>query len=273
MPAPRLGVDARKASLHTTNHALKVVAKWVLRNDDFVLFMKAAKIALESRAGKASDLIFPLLPEVIGVANPVIIDVGANMGQFASRVARQFPDGHIYSFEPVHSNVVGLERVLRWLRIKNVEHFTEAMCDTRGFEQIHIPMFAAYRDGTLAVLEGSKRDYDNVTYYVESVRTNTLDEFVVGREIKRVDLLKVDTEGAEERVVRGGIGMIDALLPTLYMEVLPTQPWVELLYSRGYRPFYTDGVKLHRPMPQETQNDLLLVHQSKLGRLTNVIRT
>ena len=56
---PQSGKNVRPASLHTTNHALKVMAKWVLWNDDLVLFLKAAKIAIESRAGKASDLIYP----------------------------------------------------------------------------------------------------------------------------------------------------------------------------------------------------------------------
>jgi FkbM family methyltransferase len=267
----QLGKNVHPTSLRTTNHTLKVMAKWVLRNDDLVLFLKAAKIAIESRAGKASDLIFPLLPEIIGSSDPVIIDVGANMGQFASRVARQFPAGQIYSFEPVRINAIGLHRVLRWLRVVNVEVFEEAICDVVGVEPIHIPSFHTYQDGTLAVLERSKRSYGNVTYHVEMVRTNTLDAFAVAREIRRIDFLKVDTEGAEDRVVRGGMGIITALLPTLYMEVAPDQPWVEVLYRRGYLPFYTNGMKLHPPRPQEWQNDVLLVHGSKIDRLAKLI--
>jgi FkbM family methyltransferase len=263
--------NVHTTSLRTTNHALKVMAKRVLRNDDLVLFLKAAKLAVESRAGKASDLIFPLLPKVMGTSDPVIIDVGANMGQFASRVARQFPAGPIYSFEPVRINVIGLKRVLRWLRVANVEVFEEAICDIVGVEPIHIPRFHDYQDGTLAVLERSKRVYSNVTYHVETVRTNTLDAFAAAREIKRVDFLKVDTEGAEDRVVSGGIGIITALLPTLYMEVAPDLPWVEVLYRNGYLPFYTDGVKLHPPRPKECQNDVLLVHCSKIDRLAELV--
>jgi FkbM family methyltransferase len=271
-PMPQLGMNVRTTSLRTTNHALKVMAKRVLRNDDFVLFLKAAKVAVESRAGRASDWIFPLLPQIIETPDPVIIDVGANMGQFASRAARQFPGGQIYSFEPVRTNAIGLRRVLRWLRVANVEVLDEAICDMVGVEPIHIPSFDAYQDGTLAVLEHSKRVYDNVTYHVETVRTNTLDTFTAAREIKRIDFLKIDTEGAEDRVVSGGMAIITALLPTLYMEATPDQPCVEALCARGYLPFYTDGVRLHPPRPQERQNDVLLVHRSKVDRLAKLMR-
>ena len=196
---------------------------------------------------------------------------GANMGQFASRVARQFPAGSIYSFEPVRTNAIGLRRVLRWLMVANVEISEEAICDVVGVEPIHIPNFDGYQDGTLAVLEGSKHAFSNVTYHVETVRTNTLDAFAAARDVKRLDFLKVDTEGAEERVIRGGIGLVSALLPTLYLEVAPDRPWMELLYGKGYLPFYTDGAALHPPRPGEWQNDLLLVHRSRTDRLSGLI--
>ena len=254
----------------TPDHALKVMAKWVLRNDDLVLFLKAAKIAVESRAGKASDLIFPLLPQIIGTSDPVIIDVGANMGQFASRVARQFPAGRIYSFEPVRSNAIGLRRVLRWLRIRNVEIVEEAICDMVGVEPIHIPRFYAYQDGTLAVLERSKRCYDNVTYHFQTVQTNTLDAFAAARAIRRIDFLKVDTEGAEERVVRGGMGIITASLPTLHGGGAGPALGRGAVIEQDYVPFHTNGTRLHPPRPQERQNDVLLVHRSKIDRLARL---
>ena len=270
-PMQHSNVDAKKDTLSTTNHMLKVTAKRILRNDDLVLFMKAAKIAFEVWTDQASDLIFPLLPEIIVSPDPVVIDIGANMGQFASRVARRFPAGRIYSFEPIRTNGVGLRRVLRWLRVSNVEIFEEAVCDTTGTERIHIPNFHGYQDGTLAVLERSKRAFSNVTYHVVTVRTSTLDAFVTAQEVGRLDFLKVDTEGAEERVVRGGMQVISTLLPILYMEVTPDQAWMQVLYDIGYLPFYTDGVKLHSPRPGELQNDLLLVHRSKTDPMAKLI--
>ena len=72
-------------------------------------------------------------------------------------------------------------------------------------------------------------------------------------------------------VVRGGMTIITAFLPTLYMEATPDQPWLDALYTLGYRPFYTNGVKLHPPRPLERQNDVLLVHDTKIDRLAALI--
>jgi FkbM family methyltransferase len=159
--------------LKTTNERLKRVTKMLLRNDNLILFLKAIKIALDASVlHKTYDKVFSLLPMIIGKPDPIVLDIGANMGQFASRMSRHFPVGQIYCFEPVHANMVGLCRVKRWLHLENVSVFEEALSDSIGSESLHIPVFkGAYRDGALAVLEGSKTSYDNVSYHVEAVRT------------------------------------------------------------------------------------------------------
>jgi FkbM family methyltransferase len=265
-------VERNPRYLKSTNERLKRLAKTLLRDDDLIFFLKAIKIGLDaSILHKTYDKIFSLLPMIIGKPDPIILDIGANMGQFAARISRQFPDGQIYSFEPVHANVIGLCRVKRWLLLENVKVFEEGLCDSVGSELIHIPVFkGAYRDGALAVLEGSKRSYDNVSYQVEAVRTNTIDAFVAAHKIDRVDFIKVDTEGAEDRVVGGGMSTIGRFAPTLYLETPFDQFWLDCLYDRGYRPFYNDGVKLWTPHTGERQNDVLLVHCSSLNRISGL---
>ena len=64
------------------------------RNDDLGVVPEGRENRRRSPVpARSSDLIFPLLPEIIGTSDPVIIDVGANMGQFASRVARRSRPG------------------------------------------------------------------------------------------------------------------------------------------------------------------------------------
>jgi FkbM family methyltransferase len=40
------------------------------------------------------------LNEIVPLANASVVDVGANIGQFAATIARQFPESRIWSFEP-----------------------------------------------------------------------------------------------------------------------------------------------------------------------------
>lgn len=254
----------RPVRLGTPRETLKVLTKFLLRDEDAVLFMKAAKIALDFKLGKTYDSIIPLFRSILGTETPVILDVGANMGQFAARVSQQFPNGQLYCFEPLHGNVAGLNRLKRWLRLKNVTVREEAICDRIGIERIHVPVSGGmYRDAALAVLEGSKKTFDNVKWHVESVRTNTIDAFVSEQGITRLDLIKVDTEGAEDRVVQGGMMTISRFLPALYLETSPYQAWLTSLYEKGYLPFYYDGKSLHAPREGERQTNVLLVHRSK----------
>jgi FkbM family methyltransferase len=253
--------------LNSVNQTLKIATKLLLRNENAVLLMKAAKIALDARLDRTYDRIIPLFPLILDTTTPVIIDVGANMGQFAARLSRQFSAGQIHCFEPVHGNAVGLQRTKRWLRLDNVTISEEALCDRIGVEAIHIPVFnGTYRDGALAVLETSKKSYNNVTYHVETVRTNTIDAVATALGIDRLDLIKIDTEGAEDRVVKGGLNTIDKFLPILYLETPLHQQWLSSLYERGYRPFYNDGISLYAPRDAEHQTNVLLIHQSKSNR-------
>jgi FkbM family methyltransferase len=264
----------KPVNLTSHHRALKVASKAVLRNDRVLLYLKSIKLAVEAsllRSISVYDSLIPLLPEIIGRKDPVILDVGANMGQFAFRVARQFPEGHIYSFEPLHENAVGLQRGRRWLRLSNISIHEEAVCDAVGTEVINVPILkGGFRDGALAVLEGSKTAYENVSYHAELVRTNTIDALTNILGLTRIDFIKVDTEGAESRVINGGSVTIERLLPTLYLETPFDQPWLSRLYQNGYQPFYNDGEHLFVPSAGMRQTDVLLVHRSRCSRIAHL---
>jgi FkbM family methyltransferase len=249
--------------LNSVNQGLKVATKFLLRNEDVVLLIKAAKIALDVKLNKTYDSIIPFFPSLIGTTAPVILDVGANMGQFAARLSRQFPRGQIHCFEPLHGNTVGLHRIRRWLHLDNVTVHEEALCEHIGVEAIHVPVFSGtYRDGALAMLEASKKSYANVGYHVGPVRTNTIDAFAASHKIHRIDFIKIDTEGAEQRVVKGGMKTIHQFLPIMYLETPHNRQWLSSLYDLGYRPFYNNGKTLYPPHDGEQQTNVLLIHQS-----------
>jgi FkbM family methyltransferase len=267
--------DHKPAHLTSRHRALKMATKGVLRNDRLLLYLKSIKLAVEAsilRPISVYDRVIPLLPEILGRKDPMILDIGANMGQFALRVAQQFPEGHIYSFEPIHDSAMGLQRAKRWLRLRNISIHEEAVCDAVGTEMIHVPILkGGFRDGALAVLDGSKISYDNVRYHTEMVRTNTIDVFVRTIGLNRIDLIKVDTEGAESRVISGGLTTIGRLLPALYLETPFDQPWLKELYDSGYQPFYNDGAELFAPHTGPRQTDVLLVHRSRCPQIARLV--
>ena len=76
------------------------------------------------------------------------------------------------------------------------------------------------------------------------VAVTTLDEFVEARGLRRLDFMKIDVEGFEERVLRGGERTLRRLRPVVLLEVQPTtlertgssvQRVVDLLSGAGYQ--------------------------------------
>ena len=70
--------------------------------------------------------------------------------------------------------------------------------------------------------EGTFRTLDKVdflgkgTYRVKSIK---LDDVIRRLNIKKVDLIKIDVEGAEYRVLRGGIRILKKVNPKLVIEI------------------------------------------------------
>ena len=79
------------------------------------------------------------------------------------------------------------------------------------------------------------------------VKCTTLDEFCITNDIKRIDVLKIDTEGFETEVIRGASNLLQAgAVPFIYLEFNDVQPRenahggalapvAELLQGHGYR--------------------------------------
>lgn len=126
----------------------------------------------------------------------VTFDVGANVGDYA-REASKF--GLVYAFEPSSSAFAVLARV------PGVKAFNFALGSECGAAVLHAPK----RGSTIASLIETRhaiRPFDRSAD--ETVKVTTLDIFCEAEGVGRIDLLKVDVEGAELAVLRGAARMM-----------------------------------------------------------------
>lgn len=125
---------------------------------------------------------FASLPE-----QAVILDVGANIGDFAMKMARAYPRGRIVAVEPVadHCRMIEVQKLLN--RADNVTTVRMALGGENGVVDIHVD------GGHSSALWGSGP--------AEVVPQATLGRLMEDLEIDTVSLLKMDCEGAEWDII------------------------------------------------------------------------
>lgn len=178
----------------------------------------------------------------------VFFDLGANFGQYTVLAAdRVGPLGKVHSFEPsgrmygelcFNVNLNGLGERCQLNRL--------ALSDKEGSGRLSQYEEGAEVYGSLGTQhwEGSR-----IVGY-EEVVTATLDAYVAQHRIERVDLIKMDIEGAELLAMRGGKNLLQrADAPAIVLEMIDVNAtgfgftalasW-DYLVSMGYRLFSFD---------------------------------
>jgi len=142
-----------------------------------------------------------------------IFDVGANIGEVTLKFKNYFNSAALYSFEPVTSTFQVLQQNTKHL--DDVQCFKLALGDKA--ESVEINLF----EGAASVLNSLNIDAQNkVPGKKELISVITGDSFCAENNIPEIDLLKIDTEGYEIRVLQGFSKMIrESRIKAIYCEV------------------------------------------------------
>ncbi|MEQ9530409.1 MAG: FkbM family methyltransferase, partial [Haliea sp.] len=133
--------------------------------------------------------------------NGVLIDVGANGGQYSKEALEFNPALRIYAIEP---HPVTFKLLSENLHGENVVKINKGLSGQRGTLKLY-----DYKDRDGSAHASLFRDviteiHGAGTAVDHDVELVTLDEIVFENDINEVSLLKIDTEGNELEVLRGG---------------------------------------------------------------------
>jgi FkbM family methyltransferase len=137
-------------------------------------------------------------------AGMTVFDIGANVGE----LTRLFSDlvgeaGTVHAFEATATTYKTLTETCQNLSNVSCNHL--AIADESGSVELNIYDEAHASWNTLA-----SRPMDVKPVSTETVASITIDDYCKRNQIKQIDLLKIDVEGAEYQVMLGARHMLDA---------------------------------------------------------------
>ena len=144
-----------------------------------------------------------LLPHLVQSSSPVLFDIGANKGEYALLLARQFPGARIFAFEPHPRNF----EVLVKSNIPNLSPYPLALSNQSGETLLYD---RADEDGsTNASLHSNViTDLHGKGTIAHAVKVETLDEVTASLQIDFIDFLKMAVEGGELVILQGAHQLI-----------------------------------------------------------------
>jgi len=167
-----------------------------------------------------------------GMETPVIFDVGAYIGEITARYEILFPKATIYSFEPFPGSFERLQE--RFKAYDVVKPFQLAIADRAGTREFYLNSDRSCN--SLFPRPSSARKYwpgKAASVARIEVDVTTIDAFCKKESIPKIDILKLDVEGAELLALRGASEKL-------------AQKSIELIYTEVmFIPHYEGGVMFY----------------------------
>lgn len=162
-----------------------------------------------------------------------VLDIGANWGNHTLYFAHLVGSiGVVHAFEPLPEAMEELRWHVRENGFSNVHPHEMALSDENGEATFVRGSFSETSHLTAVHRERQQAGSESFT-----VKVATLDQFVSREMIERIDLVKVDVEGAESKVLEGAEKTIRKFKPQLIVDLhTPEQDLkvAALLDSWGY---------------------------------------
>jgi len=142
----------------------------------------------------------------------VFLDIGANIGFFSMLAAALVgPTGSVLAFEPNPDNCLLLQMSARANRFGQIQLHQNAVADTFGVLKLAT-------EGSNGWIAG---EHDTMARHQTPFFAQTVPLDAVLGDLPRLDLVKIDIEGAEPAALRGMQGLLERHRPAILTEFSP----------------------------------------------------
>jgi len=188
----------------------------------------------------------------------VFIDIGANIGTYsisASGCVDKKKGGIVYSFEPVSIVYERFIENIELNKIDNILPYKLGIID----ENKTIKLYLSTNEnlGMSSIFH-----HDTESGEVETVKAVRLDDFIFENNIRKVNLIKIDIEGAEIFALKGMVNTLKNFKPVLLVEIsenvlegniVSGEDVFNFMRNYGYYPYFIKDTGEVFPFDSETE--------------------
>jgi FkbM family methyltransferase len=174
--------------------------------------------------------------ESIDIKGFTCLDIGFNWGWWSSLFLKHAgQEGKVYAWEPTPFM---FENYLNKWPFKNLKGYDYALSDVTGESDFNIYADDG-KESAFNSLDLDKNWYqkNNAPKKKITVKTDTLDNWWMENNMPNVDFIKIDCEGHDLKVIKGGQKMLEQAQPTYVILGHNDEPISDFLKSLSY----TDG--------------------------------
>jgi FkbM family methyltransferase len=161
--------------------------------------------------GRGWDVTLPAIVDALLPDDPVVIEVGSNIGASLVQIKLARPNAAVYCCEPSGRFAPVLRRNIESYGWHDVEVIEAVFASEVERRQLHS------NTTTASVVTAEYGSHDFVASTL--VETTTLD--LAFADLERLDLVKVDTDGFDYDVLLGGVSLLTRFQPVLHFEYAP----------------------------------------------------
>lgn len=143
-----------------------------------------------------------------------IIDVGANIGVHSINYAINNPNSRVFSFEPDPENILILKENVKKHNVNNIDIIECGVGELNSKGNVY----------TNHKNSGDCRLYKNTDFNpsnISEIDIITLDYFAQQNDLKKINYIKMDTQGYEPYIFQGAYNLIENNFPKIFFEFWP----------------------------------------------------
>lgn len=162
-----------------------------------------------------------------------ILDIGANVGQFAKEIRNILPAAQIYSFEPLKEC---FDKLPQGSSLGRFKAFNFALGDKNEMVNMNKSSYTP-SSSLLPMTDTHKTLFPHTKEHSqEQIKVKRLDDISKDLKLEKEILIKVDVQGFEDRVIAGGIETFKkakaVLIENSFVELYEGQPLFDNIYQK-----------------------------------------